>query len=412
MSKGKDIKPHIGIFGRRNNGKSSFINALTCQEIAIVSETPGTTTDPVRKSFEIFGIGPAILIDTAGFDDEGELGAKRISKTLDVIKTIDCAVLLITQNQWETPEQALIEQFNTFDIPFLVVHNKEDLEKLLPATSAKIGNETGAEVLAFSNLRSKNTDIIIAAIKRIIPETAYTSLSLFDGLVKPKDIVVLVTPIDSEAPEGRMILPQVMAIRDLLNNKCICVVLTETDLGDFITNSAVKPALVVTDSQAFQYVSNVVPENIPLTSFSILFARIKNDFEKYVEGTSKIGQLKDGDRILILESCSHRVSCEDIGRFKIPELINKHSGKEITFEVVSGLDHTSLSISSYALVIQCGGCVFTRKQLMNRLKPAIEAGVPVTNYGMTIAWINNIFERVIKPIKPNSNEKLSFLPFK
>lgn len=413
MSRGKDLKPHIGIFGRRNTGKSSFINTLTGQDIAIVSDIPGTTTDPVKKSLEIFGIGPAIIIDTAGIDDEGELGEKRISKTLEVLKIIDCAVLLVSHNKWDDQEMAMITLFNKYDIPFLIVHNKCDLEKLHKSSLQKITSVTSATVAEFSNIPiEKNTDEIVLLLKQVIPETAYQNISLLENIVKPKQMVVLVTPIDSEAPDGRMILPQVMAIRDVLDNNCICVVLRETELDDFITESQVKPALVVTDSQAFDFVNQLVPKDIPLTSFSILFARLKGDFEKYIEGTRYISKLKDNDKILVLESCSHRISCDDIGRFKIPGWIKKFTKKELEFEMVSGLDQATKPIKTYALVIQCGGCVFTRKQLMNRLKPAIDAGVPVTNYGMAIAWVNGIFERAIKPINIKKDEKLPQISFK
>lgn len=395
MTKGKDLKPHIGIFGRRNNGKSSFINALTGQDVAIVSEIPGTTTDPVKKSLEIFGVGPAIIIDTAGIDDEGELGQKRIAKSLQAMKSIDLAILLIANNQWGTPEMMMIQHFEQLDLPYLVVYNKCDLKALNEETRKQIN----VPIVECSSTQAINIEGVISSIKKNIPETAYQHISIFDDLVKPKDIVVLVTPIDSEAPEGRMILPQVMAIRDVLDQHCICVVVRETELDDFITGCNVKPALVVTDSQAFEYVNRIVPWDIPLTGFSILFARLKGDFDKYVEGTPSLGQLKDGDTVLILESCSHRVSCDDIGRFKIPNWLQQNSGKQLIFEVVSGLDQCKESITKYAIVIQCGGCVFTRKQVLNRLKPAIDAGIPVTNYGMAIAWMKGMFERAIEPLK-------------
>ncbi len=400
MTKGKDLKPHIGIFGRRNNGKSSFINALTGQDVAIVSEMPGTTTDPVKKSLEIFGVGPAILIDTAGIDDEGELGKKRIAKSLEVLKSIDLAILLIAGNQWGGPEIMMVRHFEQYDLPYLIVHNKCDSIALDQTAGEIIETVAQGPIIQCSSTLKINMEAVITGIKQRIPETAYQQIALFEGLVKPKDIVVLVTPIDSEAPDGRMILPQVMAIRDALDHHCICVVVRETELDDFITCHNIKPALVVTDSQAFEYVSNIVPKDVPLTGFSILFARLKGDFDKYAEGTPTLGKLKDGDKILILESCTHRVSCDDIGRFKIPNWLKTTSGLNLDFEIVSGLDQCKEPVKNYALVIQCGGCVFTRKQVLNRLKPAIDAGVPVTNYGMAIAWMKGMFERAIKPIKP------------
>lgn len=396
MSKGRDLKPHIGIFGRRNNGKSSFINVITGQDVAIVSDVAGTTTDPVKKSIEIFGIGPAILIDTAGIDDTGELGKKRIEKTLDVIKTIDCAVLIITNNVFDSFEMDIIRLFKNFDIPYIIVHNKSDIEEIKIPTLEKIKAFTKAEVFEFNTHDAFNKEFVIDALKRAIPETVYQKPSLFEGLVKPKDIVLLITPIDSEAPDGRMILPQVMAWRDVLDNDCICMSVKETELPDFM-KLGIKPALVVTDSQAFEEVSKIIPSDIPLTGFSIVYARMRGDFESYKKGTPKISELRDGDRVLILESCTHQVSCDDIGRFKIPNWIKRFTNKNIEFDIVSGLNKPERDLMDYALVIQCGGCVVTRKQLINRLKPAIDAGVPVTNYGMAIAYMTGIYNRAMEP---------------
>lgn len=404
MEKGKDLKPHIGIFGRRNIGKSSFINALTGQEVAIVSDHPGTTTDPVKKSLEIFGVGPAIIVDTAGIDDEGELGQKRIAKSLQTLKTIDLAILLIAENRWGEPELGMIRQFAHYDLPYLIVHNKSDLQPLSPENKKIIETVSEAPILECSSTERRNIETVVAGIKQAIPETTYQKVSIFDGLVRPKDLVVLVTPIDTEAPEGRMILPQVMAIRDLLDHQCLCVVVRETELEDFLQITTRRPALVVTDSQAFGLVSKIVPDDIPLTGFSILFARSKGDFDQYLAGTKALGHLKDGDKVMILESCSHRVSCDDIGRVKIPAWIQKKTGKDIRFEVIAGMDLPAAAYSDYALVIQCGGCVFTRKQVLNRLKPAIEAGIPVTNYGMAIAWLQGIFDRAIKPLNSDGHE--------
>lgn len=395
MGKGKDLKPHIGIFGRRNNGKSSFINAIIGQEVAIVSEHAGTTTDPVKKSVEIFGVGPAIMIDTAGIDDHGELGEKRIKKSLEVIPNIDFSILLIANNEFDDDEIDLINQFKKFDIPFIIIHNKSDLGEIKFCTLKKINAFTNAEVIEFSTINKENQNDVLDAIKRTIPETVYQKPSLFKGIVKAKDIVLMVTPIDSEAPDGRMILPQVMSWRDLLDHDCICISVKETELEDFI-KTGLKPALVVTDSQVFDYVSSVLPEEIPLTSFSILFARLKGDFESYIEGTQYINQLKENDNILVLESCSHQISCEDIGRFKIPVWLQAYTNKKLNFEFLSGSNPPE-NMSSYALVIQCGGCVATRKQILNRIKLASDIDVPITNYGLLIAYVNGIFNRVIKP---------------
>lgn len=396
MSKGKDLKPHIGIFGRRNNGKSSFINVIVDQELSIVSEIAGTTTDPVKKSVEIFGIGPAIIIDTAGFDDSGELGKKRIEKTIEVVKTVDCAILLISNNEFDEREIEFIEIFKKYDLPFLIVHNKSDLDSITIDTIRKIKLTTNAEVFDYSNLNKSGLSLIIETLKNIIPETIYQQSSLFKGIIKSKDVVLLVTPIDSEAPDGRMILPQVMALRDVLDNDCICVIVKETELADFM-KTGLKPALVVTDSQAFAFVSKQITETIPLTSFSIVFAHFRGNFEKFMEGTPFLSDLKNNDKILILESCTHQVHCDDIGRQKLPKWIKEFTKKEIKFDILSGLSPMINDIHSYSMIIQCGGCMITRKQLLNRLKPAIDAGIPVTNYGMTIAYTQGIFKRVTAP---------------
>ncbi len=396
MSRSKDLKPHIGIFGRRNSGKSSFINAVVGHEISIVSDFAGTTTDPVKKSVEIFGIGPVVMIDTAGIDDTGELGLKRIKKSMEIIKQIDCAVLIISENNFDIFENELIEKFKEYDVPFLIVHNKTDLHTVDMELLKEISEKYNKDVLEFSAVDKRNFDVVVNGIKETIPQTAYVKPSLFKGLIKPKDVVLLITPIDTEAPESRMILPQVMAWRDVLDNDAICMSVKETELKDFL-KLGIKPALAVTDSQAFGYVSKILPEEIPLTGFSIVFARLRGDFDSYLRGTPKISELKSGDRILILESCTHHISCDDIGRFKMPKWLEQFTKKKLLFDVVPGLSEIKRPVTDYALVIQCGGCVVTRKQLHSRLKPAIEAGVPVTNYGMTIAYINGIFQRAVKP---------------
>ncbi|MBK8807619.1 MAG: [FeFe] hydrogenase H-cluster maturation GTPase HydF [Bacteroidales bacterium] len=396
MNKGNDIKPHIGIFGRRNNGKSSFINLLVGQDLSIVSDKAGTTTDPVKKSVEIFGIGPAILIDTAGIDDKGELGLKRVAKSNATIKTVDCAILLITNNKFDNIEINLIKQFDDFAVPYLIVHNKSDLQEITNHTIEKIRKISSATTVSFSCSSPTNFEAIVEHIKNTIPQTAYQKTSLFTNLIKPKDIVLLITPVDSEAPDGRMILPQNMAIRDVLNNNCICITIKETEIEDFL-KLGIKPALVVTDSQVFGMVSKLIPEDIPLTGFSVIFARLKGDFEKYIQGTSYISKLKDGDKVLILESCTHHVSCEDIGRYKLPDWITKFTNKELHFTVVAGLSEIKEDITSFAIIIQCGGCMVTKKQLQNRLKLAIDAEIPITNYGLAIAYMNGIFDRAIAP---------------
>lgn len=397
MSKGKDNKPHIGIYGRRNVGKSSFINALTGIEVAIVSEIAGTTTDPVKKSIEIFGIGPAILIDTAGIDDSGELGEKRIEKTLASITHIDAAILLISNNGFGSFEHQLIKEFNNSEIDYLIVHNKEDLEELSEETFMRIKSFTGAPVEVCSVLKSKNIGEVIELLKITIPKTAYQKTTLLGDIIGKNDIVMLITPIDSEAPDGRMILPQAMAIRDVLDNHAVSIVLKETEVESFFKKTNLKPDLVITDSQAFKFVAEIIPREIPLTGFSVVFAHMRGPFEAYINGVKKLSNLENGDRILILESCTHQVSCEDIGRFKIPNWIRKFSGKELEFDVAAGLSEIKKPITAYQLVIQCGGCMITKKQLINRLKPALDAHIPVTNYGLAIAYMNGILDRAIEP---------------
>lgn len=399
MNKGRDLKPHIGIFGRRNFGKSSFINVLVNQDVAIVSNLPGTTTDPVKKSIEIFGIGPAVIIDTAGIDDVGELGEKRIQKTIQIIGIIDCAILMIAENKFGSFEIDLIKQFEDFDTPFIIIHNKSDKEALKPSTIEKIRKITQTDIIDFNTLHPTNLNEVVDSLKKTIPESLYQDVTLFKGLLEEKDVVVLVTPIDKEAPDGRLILPQVMAIRDILDHHCINVVLQEEELDYFLKTFAIKPKMVVTDSQAFNRVSKIVPPEIPLTGFSILFARLKGDFDAYLQGTLKISELKEGDKVLIMESCSHHVNCDDIGRYKLPRWLTEFTGKKLEFEVVSSFDKAKLDIHNYALVIQCGGCMFTGKQVLNRLKPAIEQGIPVSNYGLSISFTQGIFERAIEIFK-------------
>ena len=394
---GRDLKPHIGIFGRRNVGKSSFINALTGMEVAIVSEVAGTTTDPVKKSMEILGVGPSIIIDTAGIDDSGELGEKRIAKTLDVIKQIDCAVLLISDNTFDEFDEMLIRKFSRYNIPCLIVHNKTDVEPLVNSTIKEIQQYTNTPIVEFSAKTNSNMDCVIETLKSIIPETAYQNPSLLKGIISRGDIVLLITSTDSEAPEGRLILPEVMAIRDVLDNGAINIVVEKTELELFLQNTSLRPKLVITDSQAFKLVNKIIPSDIPLTGFSVAFAHMRGPFNEYVKGAKKISNLKDGDRVLILESCTHQVSCDDIGRFKIPRWLKEFTHKQLEFDVVTGLDEIKNPVTDYALIIQCGSCMITRKQVFSRLSDAIEAGVPVTNYGLTIAWINGIFDRAIAP---------------
>ncbi len=398
MIKGKDRRPHIAIFGRRNNGKSSLINSLTGQETAIVSEHAGTTTDPVKKSVEIPGIGPAVLIDTAGFDDVGELGSKRVQKTLHVISQIDLAVVVLAGNELLHEEQQFIQRLKDHDIPFLFVHNKSDQLALSGEFQQKLQHLYQAPVVEFSCV---NGDInnLRDQMRQVMPETAYTMLAMFQGLIRSGDTVVLITPVDTEAPEGRMILPQVQAIRDVLDHHAVVVVLKEDIAADYISKMQPAPVLVVTDSQAFAKADAAVPSHIFLTGFSVLLARQKGPFEQYLSDTPRISDLKDNDHVLILESCTHHVTCDDIGHYKIPAWLRSFTGKNIHCEVISGLDPLPDDLTRFALVIQCGGCMITRRQILGRLKPFIQAGVPITNYGMAIAWMHGIFHRATEPFR-------------
>ena len=409
MSKGKDAKPHIGIFGRRNNGKSSLINALAGQDIAIVSDHAGTTTDPVKKSMEITGMGAVILIDTAGIDDIGELGQKRIHKTKEALKTVDLAILVITANSFGDFETDLINDFNEYAIPYFILHNKSDLELISESLNNYIVNNFNVPVINFSSVKKDNTEGIIKTIRKLLPETAYRTQSLIGDLISYGDTVLLITPIDIEAPEGRLILPQVQVIRDVLDNDGIAVVCKEREVDTYISKMNPKPKLVVTDSQVFLKADASVPKDIPLTSFSIILARQKGDFSNYIKGTPYLSKLKDGDRVLILESCTHHVSCDDIGRMKIPRWLTNYSGKKLEYDVVTGLNTLPRNIRDYAIVIQCGGCVITRKQVINRLKPAVDAGIPVTNYGMAIAYVHGIYDRAVAPFLQLEKDKTDYL---
>ncbi len=407
--KGRDAKPHIGIFGRRNNGKSSLINTLAEQDVAIVSNEPGTTTDPVKKSMEITDIGPVVMIDTAGTDDTGELGKKRVNRTRDVIKTIDLGILVLAENLFDKEEANIIEQLNKWEVPYLVVHNKSDLEAVSDLVRQQVRTDTGLEIFEFSSIHPSNREELIGHIKTAIPETAYLTKSLVGDVISQGDLVLLITPIDDEAPEGRLILPQVQAIRDILDNDAIAVVAKEREIDTLLKRLSPMPALAICDSQVFKKADASIPDDIPLTSFSTVLARYKGDFENYLLGTPKLAELEDGDKILILESCTHQVSCDDIGRMKIPRWLSNFSGKQLEYQVVAGLNKVPGKITDYSIVIQCGGCMITRKQLINRLKPAIDAGIPVTNYGMAIAYMHGIYERAIAPfvnLEPNTTSYL------
>lgn len=371
QSKGNELKPRIGLFGRRNVGKSTMVNFLTGQDIAIVNDTAGTTTDPVRKSMEIGGIGPVVLIDTAGIDDEGELGRQRVEKSMAVLAEVDLALLLYTEGAYGEPEEGVERWCKEHGTPVLKIKTK----------ASPIDKEE-----------------LIAQIKGTLPESAYRRRSLLGDIVRRGETVVLVTPIDSSAPEGRMILPQVQVLRDLMDLHAQAFFCQPEELGATLAALKEDPKMVITDSQAFERVSAEVPLSIALTSFSVVLARQKGLFNEYLRGTETIGQLQDGDRVLMLESCTHNVTCEDIGRVKLPAALRKATGKAIVFDILGGSDaiqHSRYDIKDYKLVVQCGGCVITPQQVRARLLPALEAGVPVSNYGLALAWANGIFERAV-----------------
>lgn len=401
---------NIGIFGRTNTGKSSILNVFSGQNVAIVSQLPGTTTDPIRKRIEIKGLGACQLIDTAGIADDSELGGKRMEKTMDVISQIDLAILVFTANKFERYEKELLKAFRAQNLPVVVIHNQQDIVSIDESLRRELASKYNIDVVGFScNMldESEQRELVDYLKSRMVDALKGNTIRekpMFEGIVKPLSEdggtvreVLLVCPIDSQAPTGRLILPQVMAIRDLLDRNAVAVVLQPEQLASYVANHP-KPYLCVTDSQVFAKVASILPADYELTSFSMLLARSKGAFSDYMKGTPMISSLKDGDRVLILESCTHHASCEDIGRVKLPALFRKFTGKQLDFDVVPGLDRIGRDIRDYALVAQCGGCVVTARQLASRLAPAIAAGIPVTNYGMAIAYMTGIFDRAVRPL--------------
>ncbi len=382
-------RPYIGIFGKMNAGKSSLINALSGQETAVVSAQPGTTTDPVKKTMEILGIGPVVLIDTAGIDDTSDLGVLRIQRTYEALDQVDLAIIVFA-GELDHSVQSLMESCVAHKVPFFLVHNKEDVAPM--KTEIR-----GADVLKFS-CQQPNVALLLDKIKQHLPKSSYSANVLLDDHVRPGDEVLLVIPVDASAPEGRLILPQVQTIRNLLDIGAVAVCLKDTELREYLQTHT--PKLVITDSQVFEYVNAVVPPEIALTSFSILFSRLKGDFEAYLQGTRVISRLQDGDKVLIMESCSHSVNkCDDIGRTKLPHWLEKFTGKKLSFTVISGLDALPKDVQTYKLAIQCGGCMVTRTQILKRLDVLARQGVPVSNYGLAIAYCNGIFDRATEMFK-------------
>lgn len=376
----------IGFFGCRNAGKSSLVNAVTNQEMAVVSPVKGTTTDPVTKAMELLPLGPVLIIDTPGIDDEGGLGEQRVKRTKQILNRIDCAVLVVDSVAGKTKaDEELLNLFQEKQIPFLVAYNKSDLQ--MPALSGK--NE-----VAVSALQKTGIEELKERIAALGKENQKERMLVKD-LVKAEDLVVLVTPIDSSAPKGRLILPQQQTIRDLLEANAIPVVTKENTLKTTLESLAKKPAMVITDSQAFAQVSKDTPLDIPLTSFSILMARYKGFLEGAVQGVAAIETLQDGDKVLICEGCTHHRQCEDIGTVKIPRWLRQHTGKELELVHTSGKDFPE-DLSPYRLVIHCGGCMLNEREVAYRQKCAADAGIPFTNYGIAIAYMTGILKRSIE----------------
>lgn len=383
----KSNRLHIGIFGKTNVGKSSLLNKITGQEISIVSEIKGTTTDVVEKSMELLPVGPVTFLDTAGLDDTTELGEKRIEKTYKILDRIDIAVIVTENEKFDKFEQELTEKLKELDIPYLTIVNKCDN---LPTLTNPI--QQGEGMIYTSALY--DDDLVYKfknALIKLLPDDFINTPSIVNDLVPEKSTVILVIPIDKEAPKGRIILPQVQTLRDLLDGSCLTYVVKDTELKAALENLKTSPALVITDSQSFKTVSEIVPEDIPLTSFSILFARLKGDLQTFIDGAKAIDKLSDGDKVLILESCTHHAIEDDIGRVKIPNLLKKKTGKNLVIEHFSG--HDFPDINGYKLIIHCGACMTNRREILSRIVHAKASGIPITNYGIVISYCLGILKR-------------------
>ena len=380
---------HIGIFGKRNAGKSSVMNALTGQSLAVVSDVKGTTTDPVSKAMELLPLGPVVMIDTPGIDDEGELGELRVQKSYQVLNRTDIALLVVDGTQgMSTEDERLLDRIREKEIPWIVVFNKSDLaSRALPK---------GKNYLAVSSTTGENIEELKTLVACQIPDRSQGRRIVAD-LLEPSDFVVLVVPIDKAAPKGRLILPQQQTIRDTLEAGAVSIVVKENELKTTLETLGKKPRLVITDSQVFQRVAEETPEDIALTSFSILFARYKGELKPFVDGVKALESIQDGDKILISEGCTHRRQCNDIGTVKLPMWIRRHTGKEPEFSFTSGMEFPA-DLSSYKLIVHCGGCMLNESEMRYRLGCACDAGVPITNYGILIAYMNGILERSLEGI--------------
>lgn len=390
----KSMRLHIGIFGKTNVGKSSLLNRITNQDVSIVSNIAGTTTDVVEKTMELLPIGPVNFLDTAGINDSTALSSERIEKTMKIINRTDVAIVVCDYNGIDDYERNLIEKFNELKIPFMIFINKTDEKYPSDSIIENLKNYTKHILLS----SVKTDDLIVFKIKellvKLLPEDFVNSPKIVGDLIPQGSTVILVIPIDKEAPKGRIILPQVQTLRDLLDNNCVSVVVKESELKSAIDNLKIAPSLVVTDSQAFKNVSEIVPENIPLTSFSILFARLKGDLNTFSQGAKSIEKLQDGDRVLILESCTHHAIEDDIGRVKIPNLLRKKTGKHLIIDNIAG--HDFPDISKYKLIIHCGACMTNRREVLSRILLASENNVPITNYGICISYCLGILPRALK----------------
>ena len=381
-------RTHIGFFGNRNAGKSSLFNAVTCQKLSVVSDVPGTTTDTVKKSMEILPLGPVVLMDTPGFDDEGALGSKRVGVSSKTLAVSDAAVLVIDATLGMTDtDKLLISRFKEQGIPYIVVYNKIDV------AADYMESESKEDTIYVSAKTGENIDRLKDMLGRIVkPERTVSYVSDF---VNKGDLVILVVPIDSAAPKGRLILPEQQAIREILDSDGMALTVKEDALAETLYNIGIKPALVITDSQVFEYVSRVVPEEIPLTSFSILMARYKGFLDMAIEGARVLDQLSDGDRVLICEGCTHHRQCDDIGTVKLPRWIRNYTGKDLEFEYSSGRDFPE-DVTKYNLIVHCGGCMLNEREMRYRQKCALDQEIPITNYGIAIAYMQGILKRCVE----------------
>ena len=391
----KGFRLHIGLFGRRNVGKSSLLNALTRQAVSIVSDVAGTTTDPVEKPMELLPIGPVLFIDTAGIDDVGALGEMRVMKTRQVFDRTDVGVIVTVAGQWSDFEEVILTELLERKIPVIVVFNKIDLARPDTAQTARLKELNITCVETTAALGEGVLDLREALI-RTAPEEFINAPAIVGDLVPAGELAVLVIPIDLEAPKGRLILPQVQSIRDILDNDAYCMVVKERELRDAIDRLKRPPALVVTDSQAFLKVAADTPDNVPMTSFSILFARFKGDLVEFVRGAMAIDNLQPGDRVLMCEACSHHPIGEDIGRVKLPRWLRQYVGGKLEFTHVQGHDFPD-DLSPYKLVVHCGACMWNRREVLSRVLRCQQAGMPITNYGLAIAYSLGIFQRALGP---------------